>query len=601
MPPQTPRMSGDTEGGNMGLMNIYAYARDSKKQMWISIILLTAAVVLGIVPYFLIQDIIVRFTGEGALDLAYLGIIAGAVLATLVLKTYLHHRGLAASHHLAYDTLMGMRERVADKMMKVSMGTVNKHGSGGLKKNFVENIEDMELLLAHAMPEGISNIITIVIVTAVLFILDWRLALAAIAVWLIGLVPVVLMFKDGMKRMGPYYQASKEMNENIVEYISGMEVIKVFNQTTTSFKKYTASVENYRKNTLDWYRVSWNYMVVYSIILPSTLLLLLPAGMLFYSEGTLALGTLVLCILLAMSVGAPLTRLVEFFPTFPILQQKAQKIEQFFSEPEIESGRIASVPEDHTVTFDRVTFAYEDKEVVKDVSFVAKANTVTALVGESGAGKSTLAKLLVRFWDVKSGEIRIGSINIRDLTFETLMNSISYVSQDIFLFNTTIRENIRMGRPDATDEEVLKMAKIAQCHDFIMGTEHGYDTVVGDAGDKLSGGQRQRIAIARAMLKNSPIVVLDEATSFTDPENEDKIQEALNGLIRGRTLIVIAHRLSTVAEADNIILLDGGRISAQGTHAELLAISPTYRTMWQAHAESMDWDIAVKERSGSTC
>lgn len=585
----------------MGVMGVYSYARDYKKYMLASIVLLTIGVVMSIVPYFLVQDVIVRFTGEGTVTMTYLGVIGGAILVSLVLRTYSHHKGLAVSHFLAYNTLMGMRERAADKLMKVSMGTVNKHGSGGLKKNFVENIEDMELLLAHAMPEGISNLLTLVVVTVILFILDWRMALAAMAVWFIGLLPVIIMFKEGMKRMGPYYQASKEMNENIVEYISGMEVIKVFNQTTSSFKKYAASVESYRKNALDWYKVSWNYMVLYSIILPSTLLLLLPLGTLFYSEGTLALGTFVLCILLAMSMGAPLARLVEFFPTFPMLRQKAQKIEQLFDEKEIESGKVATMPEDRTVTFDRVTFAYEDKEVVKDISFVAKANTVTALVGESGAGKSTLAKLLVRFWDVKSGEIRIGNVDIRNLTFEALMNSISYVSQDIFLFNTTIKENIRMGRPEATDEEVIEMARIAQCHDFIMESERGYDTVVGDAGDKLSGGQRQRIAIARAMLKNAPIVVLDEATSFTDPENEDKIQEALNGLIRGRTLIVIAHRLSTVADADNIVLLDGGRISAQGTHAELLGTSSIYRTMWQAHAESMDWDIAIKGRSGSTC
>jgi len=579
------------------IINVYAYAKKFKTEMLRAIAFLTMSVIMAVVPYFFIYHIIIRFSGEGQLTIGYLGFMAGLIFISLVLKNYLQGRGLSVSHHLAYDTLMGMRKKIADKLLRMPMGAVQRHSTGSLKKNFVENIEDMELLLAHAMPEGIANLLTLVIITVILFILDWRMALMALAVLPIGLIAVYMMLKDGLKRMGPYYQASKEMNENIIEYIAGMEVIKVFNQTTTSFKKYITSVNNYKKYTLYWFKVSWNYMTVYSIILPSTLLFLLPVGTLFYLDGSLTLGTFVLVILLAMSMGLPLIRLVEFLPVFPRLRQQAQKIEQLFAEEELVSGVSQTMPKNYTVTFDRVTFAYDDKEVLHEVSFVAKENTVTGLVGESGAGKSTLAKLLIRFWDIKAGAVKIGDVNISDLPVATLMNAISYVSQDIFLFNTTIMENIRMGRPGATDDEIIAMAKIAQCHDFILAAEHGYQTVVGGAGDKLSGGQRQRIAIARALLKNAPIVVLDEATSFTDPENEDKIQEALNSLIQGKTLIVIAHRLSTIVDANNIILLADGRIAAQGTHQELLAASPAYQTMWQAHSVAMDWDIAGKERS----
>jgi len=579
------------------IINVYAYAKKFKTEMLRAIAFLTMSVIMAVVPYFFIYHIIIRFSGEGQLTIGYLGFMAGLIFISLVLKNYLQGRGLSVSHHLAYDTLMGMRKTIADKLLRMPMGAVQRHSTGSLKKNFVENIEDMELLLAHAMPEGIANLLTLVIITVILFILDWRMALMALAVLPIGLIAVYMMLKDGLKRMGPYYQASKEMNENIIEYIAGMEVIKVFNQTTTSFKKYITSVNNYKKYTLYWFKVSWNYMTVYSIILPSTLLFLLPVGTLFYLDGSLTLGTFVLVILLAMSMGLPLIRLVEFLPVFPRLRQQAQKIEQLFAEEELVSGVSQTMPKNYTVTFDRVTFAYDDKEVLHEVSFVAKENTVTGLVGESGAGKSTLAKLLIRFWDIKAGAVKIGDVNISDLPVATLMNAISYVSQDIFLFNTTIMENIRMGRPGATDDEIIAMAKIAQCHDFILAAEHGYQTVVGGAGDKLSGGQRQRIAIARALLKNAPIVVLDEATSFTDPENEDKIQEALNSLIQGKTLIVIAHRLSTIVDANNIILLADGRIAAQGTHQELLAASPAYQTMWQAHSVAMDWDIAGKERS----
>ena len=580
------------------LLNVYSYAKQYRKSMYSSILLLSASVILAIVPYYLVYHMIMRFTGEGSLSIAYLAVMSGLVFVSLALRTQTHHMGLSASHRLAYDTLMGMRKRTADKLRMMPMGTIGKHGTGSLKKNFVENIEDMEIILAHAVPEGISNLLTVVIVTGALFALDWRMALLSLAVLPIGLIAVGFMIRDGMQRMGPYYQASKEMNETIIEYISGMEVIKVFNQTASSFQKYRASVDNYKKYTLDWYKVSWTYLTVYSIVLPSTLLFVLPFGTLFYTNGSLTLGTFVLSILLAMSLGVPLMRLVEFLPVFPQLKQKAQKIEELFAEQELASGARSAVPESCSVSFRHVSFAYKDGvDVLHDISFTARPNTVTALVGESGSGKSTLAKLLVRFWDVREGAIEIGGVDIREYSFEALMNAISYVSQDIFLFNTTIMENIRIGNPDATDAEIIGIAKLAQCHDFIMAAEHGYQTTVGGSGDKLSGGQKQRIAIARAMLKNAPIVVLDEATSAADPENEDRIQAALNSLIQGKTLIVIAHRLSTIVDADQILVMRKGLIEARGTHGELLQQSPTYHTMWTAHREAMNWDIAVLERS----
>lgn len=577
------------------IKRVFSYAQQHRKKMYIAIVLIICSVALGVFSYFIVNDIIVRFLGEGQITLTYLLIMAGLLLVSLFFKTFTLFRGLAASHELAYDTLLGMRKKLAEKVMKMPMGAITRRGFGELKKGFVENIEDMELILAHAMPEGISNMLVLLIVSIVLFVIDWRMALLGLAVLPIGMGAVALMVKDSVKRMNRYYQASKEMNENIIEYVSGMEVIKVFNQTTTSFKKYISSVEKYKKYTLEWFRVSWSYMAVYSVMLPAMLLFLLPFGTLFHVNGTLGLETFVLCMLLSMSMGIPMMRLVEFLPTFPMLKHKAQKIEEVFGEEEIKDNKTAKVPDKYDVSFENVTFAYNDTDVLKDVSFVAKANKVTALVGESGAGKSTLAKLLVRFWDIKQGAVSIGDVNIIDMELGALMDAISYVSQDIFLFNTTLMENIRMGRPSATDEQVIEMAKLAQCHDFIMEQEKGYDTFAGDAGDKLSGGQKQRISIARALLKDAPIVVLDEATSFTDPENEDKIQRALGGLIRGKTLIVIAHRLSTIVEADNIVLLDRGSVSAQGTHQSLLDTSALYRKLWEAHRQSMDWDITVKE------
>ncbi|MFC4601878.1 ABC transporter ATP-binding protein [Cohnella hongkongensis] len=579
------------------LLRVYAYAKQYRNQMYKAIICLTISVTLSIVPFYIISEMIMRFTDEGSVTISDLAMMGSMMFIALVLRTYTHNKGLSASHHLAYDTLMGMRKRTADKLRRMPMGAIQRQSAGSLKKNFVENIEDMEIILAHSVPEGISNLLTVLVVTCTLFLLDWRLALLSLGTLPIGITAISMMMKNGKKRIGPYYQAAKEMNDTIIEYISGIEVIKVFNQTATSFRKYTSSVEHYKRTALDWYRVSWRFMTVYTIVLPSTLLFLLPVGTILFKNGSLSLGTFVLCILLALSMGLPLMRLVELVPELPNLRVKAKKIEQLFDEPEMLDGTIHKAPPNHSIVFRDVSFGYADHNVIEKLTFTAEENQVTALIGESGAGKTTIAKLLVRFWDVKSGEITIGGIPVQHLTFEALMNAISYVSQDVFLFNTTIMENIRMGKPNASDEEVIQMAKYAQCHDFIMESEHGYQTLVGEAGDKLSGGQRQRISIARAMLKNAPIVVLDEATSATDPENEDKIQEALIPLIEGKTLLVIAHRLSTIVEADKIILMDKGKMAAQGTHEALLSSSPLYKQMWQSHMEAMNWDITVKERS----
>jgi ATP-binding cassette subfamily B protein len=490
---------------------------------------------------------------------------------------------------------MGMRNKLADNMIKMPMGEINKKSSGQFKNIFVDIIEEMELLLAHVIPEGISSMVVPIAVMGYLFVLDWRMALLSLATIPIGMIAFALMARGLAEKTDHHLKAASKMNANIVEYINGMEVIKIFNQTTSSFEKYTNSAKDYKEFTLKWCKESWAYMSAFFVIVPCTILFVLPFGALFYIQGTLHLSTYILCMLLSMGLGTPLVRLAQFGSSFQLVTQKSKLIEEIFDNEDLVESDKNMLPEIHTISFDDVTFAYDEKDVLKDISFKAKENTVTALVGVSGSGKSTMAKLIVRFWDVKSGEIKIGDVNIKDISFENLMSLISYVSQDIHLFNASIMENIRMGKPGASDEEVIKVSKLAQCHDFIMDTENGYDTNTGDAGSKLSGGQKQRISIARALLKDAPIVILDEATAFTDPENEDRIQEALNGLIGGKTLIVIAHRLSAIIEADNIILMENGEISARGTHDELLAKSELYHSMWNAHIDTMDWDITVKE------
>ncbi|MDR2743454.1 MAG: ABC transporter ATP-binding protein/permease [Treponema sp.] len=572
------------------LFRVLSYAGSNKRLMNRAAALLTVSVLFSVAPYFITSEVLGRFLGGAALSFSWLLGMVAAVFVCLWLRNWLNGLGLDASHRLAYLTLAGMRRRVAEKMLKMSMGDIQSYGTGSAKKNFVENIEEMELILAHAIPEGFANLFTLVIVALTLFIVDWRMGLAGMVTIVLGFIPVMLMMIDGYKRMNAWYGANQTMTGTIIEYISGMEVIKVFGQQSRSFKKYRESVDRYRDETLAWYKAAFNWMTAYIVLLPAALLLMVPVGVRLYLGGTLSLSTLVLSLLLGMGMGVPAIRLINLLPQFPQLKYKASKIEGMFAIPDMGAGTKAP-PVGHGVVFENVTFAYKDTELIKNLNLAMPENTLTALVGESGAGKSTLAKLVMRFWDVGKGAVKVGGVDIREFPQDALADMISYVSQDNFLFNVSIMENIRYGRPNASDNEVMEMAKAAQCHDFIMETEDGYNTVAGFAGDKLSGGQKQRICIARSMLKNAPIVILDEATSFADPENEDRIQEALSRLIAGKTVIIVAHRLSSIMDADNIVLLENGHVSDQGKHAELLSRSALYKKLWDAHVESMDWDI----------
>lgn len=567
---------------------VYAFAEERTQYMGKAIFLLSMGAIFSVIPYYVIYRIIIQLTSRSTEARVYFG-AAALILISLVLKNVATEYGLKASHHLAYNTLAGMRKHTVDKLLNMSMGDIQQYGSGELKKIFVENIEAMEMVLAHGIPEGIGNILGIIATLIAMFLVDWRLALLSLAVLPIGMLVIGIMGKNSSQKLGQYYQSSQNMNNSIVEYIRGMAVIKVFTQGDTSFAQYRTAIREYKDFSLDWYKSCWKYMAVYGVILPATWLFVLPFGMLFYLDGSLELAALVLSLLFALAIGPMFIKLVTFIPILPTLTEKYKRIEVLYSEANMKQGHIKGQITDHDVMFENVTFAYKEKDVLKNINFTARQGQVTALVGESGAGKSTVGKLIARFWDVKGGSIKLKGRDIREYAFDTLMESVSYVAQDSFLFDTTIMENIRHGNPKATDEEVVAIAQKARCHDFIAELPSGYQTKVGEAGDRLSGGQRQRITIARAMMKNSPIVILDEATSSTDTENEDLIQAALNELLLGKTVLVIAHRLSTITHADNILVLKHGEIAAMGTHEELLASSKDYQHMWQRYEATADW------------
>ena len=384
----------------------------------------------------------------------------------------------------------------------------------------------------------------------------------------------------------------------MVEYIEGIEVIKAFNQSSSSYKKYADAVREFKDYTIAWFRSTWGLMNLGGAILPTTLLGVLPVGVLLYLNGTLTPAELTLSIILSLSIVAPVSWFTVMVNEFKLVQYAANDIQNILDMDELPQRNEKAELKDYEVELQNVHFAYnkEGEEVLHGVDLQIKEGEFVALVGPSGGGKSTLAKLIARFWDVTEGSIKIGGVDIKDIPLKQLADNISFVSQDNFLFNCSLFENIRIGKPDASDEEVLRAAKAASCESFIEKLENGWDTDAGEAGNKLSGGEKQRISIARAILKNAPIVILDEATAFTDPENEEQIQKSIAKLTKGKTLLVIAHRLSTIQNADHIVLIKNGRIDAKGTHEELLKESPLYKNMWEAHIGAKNWKAVSGRR-----
>ena len=572
---------------------ILDFAPPYRGKLFLSVCALLFSGAANIAAYLVVADIFTTLFTNTPLTQVYILCAGALTLIFMLLKTGFEHLGLHHSHFVAYGILADLRKSLAAKLLKIPMGHIRKRGHGEIKKNFVDNVEEMELILAHIIPEGIGNIAALMVAFIAVFVISFKMATAILVMVVIGMTAFILVFRQGLKKLKAYYTSSKAMNNNIVDYINGMAVIKVFNQGAASYGKYSDSVRDFKTYTVDWAKSSWKYTAVYKVVMTSPLLFALPLGLHLYTTSRLSIGSLVLSVMLALSMGPPLLRLMHFAPNVAVLLEKSAHITALLQEDELSESKTSQIPERFDIDITDLHFAYADKPVLKDVCLSFPRNTLTALVGESGAGKSTLAKLLVRFWEYKSGDIKIGGVSIRDIPFDHLMQCISYVSQDNFLFRMSIRENIRMGRPGATEEEIVRAAKSACCHEFIMQTPEGYDTLVSASGSTLSGGERQRITIARAIIKNAPIIILDEATSFTDPENEDKLQKALSKLMDGKTVIVIAHRLATIVHADRIVVIDRGKVHQTGRHRELMQTSQIYQRLWQAHEDVAGWRITV--------
>ena len=584
------------------LNKVFEYAGSHKKTIHLASFIMLLSVIMGVVPFLFAYQIINPLILGQNLEFKRLVILLAGILICLVLQALLGGLGLNMSHKAAYNTLFGLRTSLQKKMENLPLGAIEEKGTGAIKKMFVDDIGSLEVLLAHSLPEGIANLIVPVMVYIAMFFVDWRLALMSLASIPLSIVAMMIMYSAGMKKMGPYYMASGKMNNTIIEYVNGMEVVKVFNKQTESYKRFSKDVGDYRDYALAWYKTAWPWMALYSALLPCTIILTLPLGGYFAYMGYVSLSDLILVLCLSLSIGLPLLKALGFLPTMPQLNYKISALEDALNIEPLKQGENKFKGIDQTISYDNVTFGYQlskmgengqpetyIKNVIHNVSFTAKVGEKTAIVGESGSGKSTLAKLLIHYYDVLEGSISIGGQNLQDMSLKALNKEISYVSQDQYLFNTSLLENIRIGNLSATDEEVIEAAKKAQCMEFLDKLPNGIYSLAGEAGKMLSGGERQRISLARAILKNAPIVVLDEATAYADPENEEKMEAAIAELVKGKTLIVIAHKLPAIVDADQILVMNHGRLVANGKHNDLLESSADYRKLWDATIFSKEW------------
>ena len=577
--------------------SLLSYASGSKGKLFLSVVLSIVSVLSGIVPYYCAYRIIEGFVTESVTRHSILQ-WGGVALLAYTVKVVFFGLSTGLSHYVAYHILEKLRIRVADRFLHAPLGEVTSHSIGEIKSVIVDKIEGVEPPLAHMIPEGTGHFILPLVSFVALITIDPRIALASLATVPVSLVCMVLTFIISGKSFDRYQSSNNKMSSIIVEYVEGIEVIKAFGRTGMSYEKFSNAVVEYKNFVIEWMSSTWVTMKLAFALFPSTLLGVLPVSLWLGNRGSITVSEAALGVMLSMSMVVSLAKLEVFGNEIRQMQYTIEGLQEFLNMQKLPEPEAKAKLSGYDVELKNVRFSYTgetDQEVLHGIDLTMPQGSFTALVGPSGGGKSTVAKLISRFWDVTKGEITIGGVNVKDMPLSQLADMVSFVTQDNFLFQCSLLENIRLGNPKATDEEVYAAARAAQCEEFIQKLPQGYDTPAGEAGKRLSGGEKQRIAIARMMLKNAPVVILDEATAFTDPENEDKIQRSIAELTRGKTLLVIAHRLSTIRQADNIVVLKDGRIEAQGKQEELLSNCPLYRQMWEAHIGAKKWGVSSRE------
>ena len=580
---------------------LFSFASPCKGKMTLSVLCAILSVAGGFIPFWAVYEILLAFINQTVtLEGILLWCLVGAV--GYLIRCVCYGTSTILAHISAYTILQGIRLKIANRLMKAPLGEVMGRQIGYLKNIIMDKVEDLEPPLAHMIPELTSNLLLPIAIFVWMLAIDWHMSLAVLIAPVLAMIPMFFLMRNYNSQYAAYMEANNHVNSIIIEYVEGIEVVKAFNQSTSSYEKFVGAVQSFKEFTLAWFKSTWKTMNLMMAIMPTTLLGVLPVGLLLVQNRSISPAELAMGIILSLSIVGPLMKATTFINEAKSMEFAVEAANELLNLPILpDSGKIVSIPH-NDIVLDRVFFSYdgsEQNDVLQGVSLKMPEGSFTALVGPSGGGKSTVARLIARFWDVTGGSITIGGKKIKELSIRQLSEMVSFLKQDKFLFNCSLKENIRLGNPNATDEEVYAAARAACCDEFIAHLDKGYDTPAGDAGKRLSGGEKQRIAIARAILKNAPIVILDEATAFTDPQNEDKIQKSIMALSKGKTLLVIAHRLSTIQNADQIIVLKKGQIVDCGKQEELLNRCPLYADMWKAHIGAKNWSVSKKEVAGN--
>lgn len=592
-----------------GLPRLFEIAGEKKGLLILAGVLSALSACCMLIPYLAVYQVLnnlLENAGEiNNVNKEYLTDWGWIAFAGLIGGLLLLYGALMSSHMAAFRILYGLRVRLSEHIGRLPLGYLNNSSTGAIKKALEQNVEKIELFIAHTIPDLVNAAATVAVMFVLFFSLNgWMAAACLLAIVISILVQFSLMFgrksKDFFRQ---YFDTSEQMSASAVQYVRGMPVVKIFGQTVASFRQFSQSIYAFKKYALHVCDTYQPGMVWFTVLLNSIVTFILPVGLLLLSRepGNVVLaGVYLFFIILGPGVAAPFHKLTFLASNTREIDEGVSRLDAIFEEKPVPEPVIPQSPHKHDIRFEHVSFSYENTkettrtEALKDISFTAHTGEITALVGPSGSGKSTIANLIPRFWDVTQGAIKIGGINIREIATEQLMDRVSFVFQDSFLFFDTLYENIRVGKPDATEEEVHAAARAAQCDEFIGRLPQGYQTLIGEGGVYLSGGEEQRVSVARAILKNSPILVLDEATAFADPENEYKMQLALQELIKDKTVIIIAHRLSSIISANQIIVLKEGEIVQKGVHAELSRKEGVYKKMWDAYTDAFQWTLKTE-------
>ncbi|MBE5841190.1 MAG: ABC transporter ATP-binding protein [Butyrivibrio sp.] len=562
-----------------------------------SVLLAILGVATSFLPYLIIADMVKELLAGNRDFNDYLRsvILMGVCW---VFRVTFHSISTTLSHVATFNVLGGIRKQLCKKLSTIPLGSVLDDNSGSYKNIIVERVDSMEKTLAHIVPEFTSNILLPIVMFIYLLTLDWRVGLSNLIPAVIGLAFAAVMMAKSQGEFAVTVQKTKYLNDTAVEYINGIEVIKAFGKTGSSYEKFVNAAKEGADCFISWMRKCIWWQAGSVSFMPATFLGVLPVGLFLVKNGSLTPDKFITCVILSAGLITPLVVAFSYMDDIMKMKTIFGEATEIIERKDMERPeRLSKIPKGSDIELKDVKFSYKDKEILHGINMEIKQGEVNAFVGPSGSGKSTIARLIDSLWDVDSGSITYGGVDIKELPLDYYTSQIAYVAQDNYLFDMTVKENIRLGRAGATDEEVINAAKASGCHEFILGLEKGYDTVVGGAGGHLSGGERQRICIARAMLKNAPVVILDEATAYTDPENEALVQASVAKLVQGKTLIVIAHRLSTIQDADKIFVINDGRIEAAGNHIELLSNCILYRKMWDAHTMAKDDSLESESAS----